>query len=40
MFDLISALKSSSFKKNIIIAMSYREIHVLEYVKPFVEKIF
>ena len=36
-FDLISALKSSSFNKNMIISMSFRGIHVLEYVKTFFE---
>ena len=39
-FDLISALKPSGFNENIIISMSYRGIHVLEYVKTFVENFF
>ena len=39
-FDLISALKSSSFKLDMIISMPVRGIHVLEYVQMFVEKMF
>ena len=39
-FDLISALKSSSFRLDMIISMPVRGIHVLEYVQTFVEKMF
>ena len=39
-FDLISMLKSSSFKENMIISMSFRGIHVLEYVEMFTENFF
>ena len=39
-FYLISALKCSCFKENMIISMSFRRIHVLEYVKAFIENFF
>ena len=38
-FDLISALKSSSFKEKMIISLSFRGNHVLVYIERLIGKI-